>query len=217
MPRSNSWLLVYLVHRRADCEVDMFVKLCEEDIEDESDRGRCGKLVKAMHGTHPAAQAWQREYTRRLTDAGLTVGDSSPCIFHHRGRDVCVFVHGDDFVASGAPQDVSWFRELLSSFYQIKATALGEANGCQTCARVLEQILRWNGGVGISYEADPGTRWPSSRLLELRAIAELQRRGSTLEGIILRVNRKKVSRENSLVECCMPKVRLMVRRCRRNL
>lgn len=104
---------------------------------------------------HPAAQVWQREYTMRLTGAGFTVGTSSPCLFHHRGSDVWVFVHGDDFVASGAPQDISWCRNLLSSFYHIKSTALGESTGCQNVARVLNLTVRWHDGDGISYEADP--------------------------------------------------------------
>lgn len=147
----------------ADCEGEMYVRLCEGDMECPEDRGKCGRWVKAVYGTRPAALSWQKEYTKRLKDAGFSVGKSSHCIFHNAARDIWVFVHGDDFVASGVPTEISWFRKLLESHYQIKSTTLGEARGCKKEARVLNRILKWHDGIGLTYEADPGTRRPSYR------------------------------------------------------
>ena len=70
----------------APCEVEIIVKLCDEDIESEADHGKCGQLLKAMYGTRPMALSWQKEYTRRLVDAGLVPGKSSPCLLYSKER-----------------------------------------------------------------------------------------------------------------------------------
>ena len=72
----------------AECEDDIYVELCDEDQEGDEGKTMCGKLVKAMYGTRPAAKMWQREGTKTLTDAGFTPGKTSPCIFHHNRRDI---------------------------------------------------------------------------------------------------------------------------------
>ena len=87
--------------------------------------------------------------------SGFEVGKASPVIFHHRKRDILVFVHGDDFVSSGEARELEWMRGILEAAYPIKTTVLG--GGKQHCkeARVLNRIIRWHDGVGLSYEADP--------------------------------------------------------------
>ncbi len=55
----------------ADCDEELFVELCEEDIEGDHERHMCGKLVKAMYGTRPTALNWQREYCKTLETVGF--------------------------------------------------------------------------------------------------------------------------------------------------
>ena len=64
----------------APCKQEMYVELCDEDIETEEDRGKCGKLKMSMYGTRPAARNWQEEFTKTLTKADFKTGKSSPCM-----------------------------------------------------------------------------------------------------------------------------------------
>lgn len=139
----------------APCEVDMYAKLCEEDNESESVRLMCGKRVKAMHGIRPAALAWQKAHTRNLIDAGFTVGQGSPRLFHHRYRDVWVLAHGDDFVGPGSSDNVQWFKQMSEGLYDTQPTVLWGQSWRSTEARVLNGLLTWHDGHGGSYEADP--------------------------------------------------------------
>ena len=41
----------------------------------------CGRLIKAMHGTRPAARVWQQEYTESLAAGCFVVGRASPSTF----------------------------------------------------------------------------------------------------------------------------------------
>ena len=50
----------------APVQHDIYVELCEEAIECEEDRGKCGKLQMSMYGTKAAAQNWQKEVTEKL-------------------------------------------------------------------------------------------------------------------------------------------------------
>ena len=79
---------------------DVYVKLPPEDQEE----GMCGKLNKAMYGTRDAAQNWEEEYCEALINMGFSHGQSSPCVFYHKKRNLRVVVHGDDFTALGSPE-----------------------------------------------------------------------------------------------------------------
>ena len=89
----------------APVQHDIYVELCEEAIECEEDRGKCGKLHMSMYGTKAAAQNWQKEVTETMVKLGFKVGKSSPVIFHHDQKGMRILVHGDDFVSSGRPED----------------------------------------------------------------------------------------------------------------
>ena len=108
----------------ADCTIEMYAKLCEEDIEDASGIGTCGELVKAMYGTRPAALSWQNDYIAKLMAAGFTEGSSSPCVFHSMLRKLWVFVHGDDFVTAGPPGETRCIITYLGSVYLIKRVTM---------------------------------------------------------------------------------------------
>ena len=136
------------------CDEDIYVELCEED-RVPGEEHLCGKLIKAMHGTRTAARMWQREVAGSLGAAGFSAGRTSPCLFHHKDRDIMVFLHGDDFVSSGSPENLSWLKGVLGSKYCIKTTMIGEDIKYEKQVRVLNRLVKWWPGEGVTIEADP--------------------------------------------------------------
>ena len=132
----------------------MYVQLCDEDREPGEDH-LCGRLNKAMYGTRAAAQYWQMEFTDVLITAGFCAGKSSPCIFSHQSRGIYTFVHGDDFVSTGPPEDLKWLKQILETRYKISTLVLGESRACVKKATILNRIIHWHDGIGISLEGDP--------------------------------------------------------------
>ena len=90
-----------------------------------------------------------------MTDSGSKTGRASPCTFQHKEKEIMCFVHEDDFVASGELKDIQWMREELEAKYEIKVTIIGEAPDLAKEGRILNRIIRWHPGRGVSYEADP--------------------------------------------------------------
>ena len=80
----------------------------------------CGKLKKAMYGTRDGAQNWEDEYMRFMRDLGFISGSSTPCVFHHPGRNLRAVVHGDDFTILGHEQELDWFRDRIKKKYEAK-------------------------------------------------------------------------------------------------
>ena len=89
---------------------EIFIQLPDEDHEP----SMCGKLKKAMYGTRDGAQNWEDEYMHFMKDLGFISGSSTPCVFHHPGRNLRVVVHGDDFTILGYAQELDWFRDRIS-------------------------------------------------------------------------------------------------------
>ena len=65
-------------HARARRRV--YVKLPEEDYEESNS----GKLIKAMYGTHDAAQNWECESVEFMEGIQIRRGQPTPCIFWFR-------------------------------------------------------------------------------------------------------------------------------------
>ena len=108
-----------------------------------------------MYGTRSAAQDWQMEVVSTLVQAGFVQGRSSPCLFKHETRGIVTLVHGDDFVSAGTECDLQWLDQALKRKYAIKTTVIGEATHLKKELRVLNRILRWHVGKGVTLEADP--------------------------------------------------------------
>ena len=90
-----------------------------------------------------------------MVDMGFETGKASPCTFKLEEKGLMCFVHGDDFVASGELSDITWMRERPEEKYQIKVNIIGEAPELEKEGRILNRIIRWHPGRGVSYEADP--------------------------------------------------------------
>ena len=130
---------------QAECHVDTFVALPPE-LRDQHP-GMCWKLRKAMYGTRPAAQAWQKEYSKRMESWGFERNRSNPCCLYSKSRDLRVFV-------LGSRSDVVWFHDKMKAQYEVKVkSVLGEGAEDDKEARILNRRVSW-GAEGISYEAD---------------------------------------------------------------
>ena len=74
-----------------------------------------------MYGSRDAAQNWHEEYAGQLRMIGFEQGDVSPCMFYKKkDRGIRTYVHGDDYVSSGQPQQLKWMRTQLESKYIVK-------------------------------------------------------------------------------------------------
>ena len=144
----------YMYARVPDNEYH-YVKLCDEDINSEEERGMCGRLRGAMYGTRKAFQYWLDEYTQTMVDIACSVGQASPCTFEQKDKGIMCFVHGDDFVASGDQRDILWMKAQLEVKYKITTTIMGEDASLAKEGRILNRIIRWHPGRGVSHEADP--------------------------------------------------------------
>ena len=86
---------------------------------------------------------------------GFERGLTNPCCFYHRGRQIRLVVHGDDFTALGCRADLLWYESKLAESFELKLRGhLGEAPGCIQEMRILNRIVRLT-PEGLLYESDP--------------------------------------------------------------
>lgn len=112
-------------HARAKRQV--YVQLALEDQEFGQER-LCGRLNYSMYGTRDAAQNGFTEYSQQLINIGFTQGLASPCVFHRKAKGIRTFVHGDDHISIGRPNDFKWMKARLDQKYEIKTQMLGLGN-----------------------------------------------------------------------------------------
>ena len=60
-----------------------------------------------------------------------------------------VFLHGADFVSSGSVEDLKLLEKVLSAKYDRRGEKLAKE------VRILNRIVRWRPGEGVTIEADP--------------------------------------------------------------
>ena len=78
--------------------------------------------------------------------------------FHHKGRDLSLVVHGDDFTFAGFERDLDWAEGQMKSWYQVKVRArLGPDESDDKEATLLGRIIKWHRW-GISCRSDPKYR-----------------------------------------------------------
>ena len=135
----------------APVQHETYVELCEEKKTVEDDN-MCAKLRMNMYGTKAAAQKWQKKDQETMATLGFSIGKVSPVLFCHHQRSLKCLVNGDDFVVSGEPVELVSMRNELESQLEIDATILGDAPGMSKEVKILNSMLCWNDGVGISFE-----------------------------------------------------------------
>ena len=92
----------------------VYVVLPQED-KDAGDEDMCGELVMSMYGTRDAALNWSTEYSETLLRSGYRQGQSNACLFYNEQLDMCILVHGDDFVAVGSDRGLEDAKATLAS------------------------------------------------------------------------------------------------------
>eukprot|EP00973_Karenia_brevis_P007738 1050927-Karenia_brevis.AAC.1 len=63
-----------------------------------------------MYGMRGAAAAWGKCYADKLSNEGFRRGVSCGVVFYHKGRDLSLVVHGDDFTFCGLEEDLKRIR-----------------------------------------------------------------------------------------------------------
>ena len=133
---------------------DVCVEIVEEDRTPEDDRlDLVGKLELSMYGTRDAPANWQEEIAKNMKSWQFSRGLYNSWTYRHRDRDLQVLVHGDDFVAVGSLDGVTWFKDMLEGRFKIKCHVLGSKPGLEKEGRILNRIIRVTDD-GWEYEAD---------------------------------------------------------------
>ena len=117
----------------------MYVELPTQD--PRHGTGVVGKLLKAMYGARDAPQLWAGEVAKALECLGFERSVYQPSVYFHRAREMIVTVHVDDFLCSGAAEDLKWLYESLRAKYDLKKVIIGP--GSNEEARYLNRRLRW--------------------------------------------------------------------------
>ena len=130
---------------------NLFIELPAEDkIEGEGDL--VGKLRLNLYGTRDGATNWQNHLTRHMQSIGFVRGVGHASVFWHPEKMIMCLVHGDDYVCSGGPSELSWLKDKLSAAYDLKTQLLGP--GARAEGKVLNRVVRWD-DKGWEIEADP--------------------------------------------------------------
>ena len=73
-----------------------------------------GELLKSLCGTREAAPNWEKKWQRVIIDSGFVIGTWSLAIVCCRERELCGFVHGDDFIVTGDSMQLAWIESRLN-------------------------------------------------------------------------------------------------------
>ena len=101
-----------------DVERELFIELPDEDSRKLGGQS-VGRLRKAMYGTLDAPAVWQRLVQRVLCSMGFTASRTIPCVYHHRGRQLRVGAHVDDFLVISPKADLLKLRSDLKRDYEV--------------------------------------------------------------------------------------------------
>ena len=116
--------------------------------------GKCGRLKRWLYGMRPAAQAWERDYTKKLEETGFKRGRSAPTVFFNEKTQVRGVVHGDDFTFLGYDEELDMVTKHMQEWYLLKVRArVGPDAMDSKEVIILNRKLEWKHD-GITFEAD---------------------------------------------------------------
>jgi hypothetical protein len=116
--------------------------------------GGVARLRRWLYGMRPAAQAWERAYTEKLTGEGFVRGSASSVVFVNPETEVRCVVWGDDFTFLGREGDLKHMEKVMSEWYEVKVRGIvGPDPHDLSEIRILNRTLRWK-QEGIELEAD---------------------------------------------------------------
>jgi hypothetical protein len=132
------------------CDEEEWVQLPEEFWE----HGRYAKSKRWLYGMRKAAAGWEEDYAKKMVAEGFERGRGASAVFHNRGTEVVVVVHGDDFTFSGTKVELDRMRRKMEEWYDIKDRGtMRSGEGEIKEVTILGRTVRWT-DEGIEYEAD---------------------------------------------------------------
>eukprot|EP00400_MALV-I_sp_L67-5_P000321 gene321-biopygen669 len=93
---------------------------------------------------------------------------SSPCVFHHKERDIRVVVHGDDFTFLGPPSQMNWVAKEMATHVQMRIPGRIGHGRADTSMRLLTRVITWSQDK-VTFEPDRRHAEIICRQLELHA------------------------------------------------
>ena len=100
-----------------------------------------------LYGLRDAGLNFEFKVTAIMVQGGFVQGSFNAYLYHHKERDVTVFVHGDDFIGLGSRGQIQWFINLLKSGLIVKVRGIlgpDKARGDVQEIICLNRIIRWN-------------------------------------------------------------------------
>ena len=86
----------------APAKRNICVELPKEDkTEMDIRHDQVGHLRMSLYGTRDASTNCQEEVAKDMRSWGFVRGRYNPCLYFHKGRNLRMFLHGDDFATVG--------------------------------------------------------------------------------------------------------------------
>ena len=90
-------------------------------------------------------------HTFMVDELGFKRGLCSPCTFYHEERNLRAVIHGDDFTILGFTSELDWFRNAITTKWQIKVKGrIGPAPDDLKLMHVLNRLVEWKPMVYIT-------------------------------------------------------------------
>ena len=118
--------ILFLDASRAHCQAEATRGMAIELPPEEQVKGEdlIGELSKSLYGTRKAAHNWEKKRQRVIIDSGFVIGTWSLAIVCCRERELCGFVHGDDFIVTGDSMQLAWIKSRLNEGLILKRRAI---------------------------------------------------------------------------------------------
>ena len=129
---------------------DICVELLAEAGEGED---MVGHLIMSFSDTRDAAANFQEEVRSFMNKNKADQSKYSPSVYHNKECGLISLVHGDDFITVGNRKNIRWFKNNLEHRFEIKTKIIGQGEGEDQEARVLNRIIRVT-PEGWEYEPD---------------------------------------------------------------
>ena len=142
--------IMFLDASRAHCQADATSEMAIELPPEEQVKGQdlVGELLNSLYGTRKAAHSWERKWQSGLVEMNLKIGTWPSAIVCCCEREVCRFVHGDNFIFVGESTQLAWTESRVDEKLILKKEAvLGPDDGDDKTVTIL--ILF--GDLGLSF------------------------------------------------------------------
>mgnify|MGYP000446280345 FL=1 len=112
-----------------------------------------GKLIRALYGTRDAPLAWLTVVKSDMKEMHFEECKVTNGVYTHRERDLRVVAHVNDFLLSGAIEDLHWFRDQMLKKYELKVQVIGWDRDDEKELNFLGRVIRAT-PTGVEIEGD---------------------------------------------------------------